>query len=676
MRAVKIAGLVVGGLFALLIAALLAIWLFVNPNDYKGRIAQAVKDSTGRELSLPGDIKLSVFPWIALEIGPASLGSPPGFGAEPFAAVRHAVFRVKLLPLLQRRLQIGRVSLDGLDLRMKKNAAGQGNWEVSSAQSAPAPTSGGNGRGEALQDLAGLVITDSRVAYQDTILEHVNMDVGHLSPRLPVPVKLSLDWIRRPDSRPIHIDSQFDATLDTAAQRYRLAALQVKGSYRPKTGDAPLPWQLSAPVMNLDLAAQTLAAPNLSLEVGAARIQAKIDGSKIIDAPRMGGSFQLAPLALREYMRKLGMTAPLMRDARALSNLRARGNYVYGGNALRAEQLDVQLDDSTLRGGAAITNLDTLALRFDLAIDRLDLDRYRSPANAPTGPPGRDDKPAELAAAPLKSLDATGTMSIGAAMISGMRLSNLSIGVHAKDGITRIAPAKAQLYGGQYSGVLTLDERTSQSALSIDQTMTSIDVAQLLNDFAKTKRLSGRGNVSAHLIGHGRTSEELIKTLGGHIDANLANGALEGIDLSYEINRAQALLRQQALPAGSGTGRTAFDTFKASADLSNGVATTKDLAIASQLLRLGGQGYTNLVTQAIDYDIKATVLKAPPAAAHNASGLTLAEIPVKVSGTISRPTVRPDLEGMARQRVQQELNKHKDELQQKLQQQLQNLIRR
>src|ERR1700749_1986038 len=129
MRAIKLAGIVVGGLLAVLVVTLVAVWLFVNPNDYKGRIAKAVKDSTGRQLNLPGDIKMSVFPWIALEFGPATLGNPPGFGDEPFAGVHRAALRVKLLPLLHKQLQIGRVTVDGLDLRLKKNAEGKGNWE-------------------------------------------------------------------------------------------------------------------------------------------------------------------------------------------------------------------------------------------------------------------------------------------------------------------------------------------------------------------------------------------------------------------------------------------------------------------------------------------------------------------------------------------------------------------
>jgi AsmA protein len=57
-----------------------------------------------------------------------------------------------------------------------------------------------------------------------------------------------------------------------------------------------------------------------------------------------------------------------------------------------------------------------------------------------------------------------------------------------------------------------------------------------------------------------------------------------------------------------------------------------------------------------------------------ASGNVLAQIPVNVSGTMSSPKVTPDLEGLAKARMQQELDKHKGELQQKLQDQLKGLF--
>src|SRR5580658_5072065 len=103
MRTVKVLAGLAGGIILLIVVGLLAVWALVNPNDYKGRIAAAVKESTGRELILKGDIKLSVFPWVALELGPASLGNPPGFGAEPFMTFQHAAVRVKVMPLLRKQ---------------------------------------------------------------------------------------------------------------------------------------------------------------------------------------------------------------------------------------------------------------------------------------------------------------------------------------------------------------------------------------------------------------------------------------------------------------------------------------------------------------------------------------------------------------------------------------------
>ena len=59
MRTVKILSVLVGGIMVLA-AGLIAVWLSINPNDYRGQIAAAVKQSAGRDLIL-GDVHLSVF---------------------------------------------------------------------------------------------------------------------------------------------------------------------------------------------------------------------------------------------------------------------------------------------------------------------------------------------------------------------------------------------------------------------------------------------------------------------------------------------------------------------------------------------------------------------------------------------------------------------------------------
>jgi AsmA protein len=637
MRGLKIAGIAIGTLLALIVALLIAVAVFINPNDYKGRIISAVRQSTGRQLELPGDIKLSVFPWIALQIGPASLGNPPGFGPEPFAQVQHAALRVRLLPLLRKQLRIGRIEIDGLDLRLRKNAAGEGNWQLTTSSSS-APQSGSSSS-ETLADVGGIIVKDSRFSYQDTVADHISVEVGHLGSGASVPVSLKLSLIMGRDAKPIVV-------------------------------------AFSAPNLSLDLQAQTLSAPSFNAQLADARLGGSLQGTKILDAPAFTGSFKLEPVALRALMAQLGMTAPVTRDPQALSQFAASGDFAYGANAAQASKLDVRLDDSTLRGNVAITNLDSKATKFDLELDRINLDRYRAPeqpaATAKVSEPPAP-KAGETASDPLKTLQMDGTLSLGSAVVAGLSISQAHAHLTAAKGITHIAPAGAKLYGGEYAGEITLDDAGSIPSMKLDQSMTNVDIAQLLKDLAHTQRVSGRGNVTTHLTAQGRGSDDILKTLNGHAAVDLASGAVEGIDLWFEINRAVALIQKQSFQAGGGSGRTKFDAFKATADITNGVAATKDLSIISQNLHIAGQGSTNLVNDQINYQLKTTILKgATPNVAH---ADTLADIPLTISGTISSPEVRPDMQALARTAVQQQLDKHKDELRQKVQDTLKGLLK-
>jgi AsmA protein len=197
-----------------------------------------------------------------------------------------------------------------------------------------------------------------------------------------------------------------------------------------------------------------------------------------------------------------------------------------------------------------------------------------------------------------------------------------------------------------------------------------------MKEYADSKRLSGRGNLDVKLAAAGRNGAALLKTLTGTISTDLQNGAVEGVDIWYAIAQAQSLIQKRQLAAATNTKRTAFETFKASADVVNGLATTKDLAIASQLLRINGSGSTNLVTQALDYSVTATILKTPPGADEGAAQLARATIPVKITGTLEEPKVRPDLAGMAKERVKQEVEKRKDEVKEKVKDKLKGLFGR
>jgi len=56
-------------LLGLLLLLAVEILLLVDPNDYRDDITVAVQNATGRELSIEGDLSLSLFSWLGAESG-------------------------------------------------------------------------------------------------------------------------------------------------------------------------------------------------------------------------------------------------------------------------------------------------------------------------------------------------------------------------------------------------------------------------------------------------------------------------------------------------------------------------------------------------------------------------------------------------------------------------------
>jgi AsmA protein len=551
MRALRIIGIVVGCIVVVLIAAAIVLWLIVNPNDYKGRIESAVRTSTGRDLTLNGNIHLAIFPSLALELGPASLGNPPGFSSsQPFASLQRVSLRVHLLPLLHHRLDVGRVEIDGLDLRLLKNAQGQGNWAMPAGNTAPpAQESGTQASQVALGGIAGVVVKNSRVSYQDMVADGVSVNIGRVATGVTVPIKWNLNLTTSSGARPIALSG------------------------------------------------------NAMLE--------------------------------------------------------------YDAKSAHLTGLEARIDDSTVRGNAAVTNLTTGALVFDLSIDRIDLDRYLGTAPKPAktaaqpAPTAQGQQPTELPTGALKTLQMNGKLAIGSATIYSMKVSQVAVGLAADGGVLHIKPATAELYGGTSTGDITVDAHSTVPVLDLNENLAGIEVQPLLTDFAKLSRVSGRGDVTVNVTAHGNTTAALTSSLDGHAAMNLTNGAIQGINLWSAINSAVALAERQSMPAQSGGNSTPFDSFKASADLTNGVATTKDLDIASGDLHVTGQGTTNLVTEAVNYRVNAAILK-------GAASSALANIPLLISGTMTSPSVRPDTQALVRSVAQQQLQKQKGAVANKL----------
>jgi AsmA protein len=642
MRNLKFLGVLAGGIMALLGAVLLAVWLLVNPNDYKGKIAAAVKQSTGRELRLSGDIKLSVIPWVALELGPASLGNPPGFSDEPFLSFTHAKVRVRLLPLLRRQVQVARIEVEGLELRLRKNAAGRGNWQSAEPEQQTKPDLDHTQSGPTLESLANIRVENGRVTYEGLTIEKFNLETGSLASDRHIPINLTFDASRVPSGEQLSLNAKFDLSQEAAQKPLRFSGINVSGTLDQPGDGRPAHWDLAAPAIDVDVGEQTVAAPAFNVSYSGARLTGNAQATKLFDDLRIAGALTLAPLVLREIEPRLGFSLPKTRDPKALSQLSAISEFSYDSKALTLTHLQLRLDDTQIQGNLKLLAGDTQALQFDLAVDQIDLDRYRAPPVGTIAPPAAADHSVK----PDKAWDASGTLTIKAAQFARLDMSNVRLTVAAKDKVVHLSPIEAQIDGGRFAGDITFDGHGATPTLNVDEQLTGIDMARLLAQTAGKGRLSGRATLNLKASARGASLDAMLKTLNGHLDANLADGALEGIDLGYELSVAQALIDRSAPSARANSGHTPFQAFKLSSQITNGVAETHDLTIASQALKVAGQGSANLATKGIDFKLLTSVATAPS---------KTTDIPLNVTGTYSNPTVRPDIEGLAKDQLKQKL---------------------
>ncbi len=121
-----ILGLVV--LIVLVVGGAAVALLTIDPNSYKGQISSAVKEATGRDFSISGDINVLFYPVLGFNVAGLEMGSPAGF-SDGFVKASEAQAGVKLIPLLQRKIEITTIRLVEPQITIVKAADGKTNLE-------------------------------------------------------------------------------------------------------------------------------------------------------------------------------------------------------------------------------------------------------------------------------------------------------------------------------------------------------------------------------------------------------------------------------------------------------------------------------------------------------------------------------------------------------------------
>lgn len=727
MKALKWVLYGVGALIVLIVAVALFFVATFDPNEYKPRIVELVKQQTGRTLTVDGRIELTFFPKIGAAIGKATLSEPNS--ATMFARVDSAHVAVALLPLLSRQVIVDRVTLTGLAVDLVRYKDGRTNFDDLTGHAAepgkPAERSGSRTQGPPLAiDVGGIVMQDATIGWRDegdgtnVRLSHVTLKTGRLASRLPGKLGLSARFEGAQPKASLELNAEAGYRLDLETQAVALSSLDVKvaGDAHGLTG---IEARLKGEAVDLDPKAQRVtlsrveltakskdgldakvAIPRLDLAPDHAESQA-IAAEVTLATPlrTVSAKLQISPLAAKgkqiqparldvDFAMKqsdlavqgrlaTSVTVDLDRQQAELpgiagdltitgKNIPDKSKSTVNGSARadwRTEKasadLAVKLDDSSVDAKVAVAHWSEPAITFNVAADRLNVDRYLPPSKPGAaqgerpagGPPAAGgsagaEQPFDLA--PLKSVNATGSVRIGALQVSNVKAEQVALTIKAAGGRLDVNPISASLYRGTLAGSAAVN--ANDSSFGIKEKLSGVDVGPLLRDAADKDLLEGRGAVTLDVTTTGTTVTALKKALSGTASLALKDGALKGIDIAGTIRAAQAMLgSKSALEEQTrGGAKTDFTELTASFVIKNGVAHNEDLQAKSPLLRLTGRGDIDVGEGTMDYTAKASVV----ATATGQGGKELGQlagvtVPVRATGPLAKLTYRLDLQSLA-----------------------------
>ena len=130
-RRLRLGFLVIPVLVIGLVAAAAVFLYTADYNRYKGLIADAVTDATGRQLTIKGDLTIAISLLPELVVTDVTLANAPWASQPQMAHIGQLRVRLKLLPLVMRDVDITRIKLIDTDLLLETDASGQANWQFS-----------------------------------------------------------------------------------------------------------------------------------------------------------------------------------------------------------------------------------------------------------------------------------------------------------------------------------------------------------------------------------------------------------------------------------------------------------------------------------------------------------------------------------------------------------------
>ena len=603
-------GLVVAA--AAVIVAVYAVLANLDFEDLRVLAQDQVRETTGRELVIAGDVdlKISLDPAITME--QVTFANAPWGSREAMMTVKRFELEVRLLPLLSGDIVVKRLVVVQPDILLETNAEGLGNWvfDEAAATQETSPASGSGGL-TSLPTFNKLLLRDGQGTYIDG-------ESGQQT-------RIALGRVEASNKG-------FGTDLTIALEgRYNDTAFSVEGLVGPLRDLA------SGETWPLDVTAK-LAGAVLTAK---GTIQSGY-GSSLLDL-----DFTAAGDSLADLSPFAGSDLPPLGPYKVSGKATGAGEaYSIKGLAAASGQSDLTGNiDLTLDGDRPKVAGNFIAKLIDLEEmqGRLQGGSKSGGGESDTSAGGGSDAPESpyiFTAEPLpfdalKGVDADVQLAVSTLRLPNkLTVQDLNATLTLAAGKLRIEPLRAGLSGGKVESSVSLDAGRDEPTLSLKLEGRAIDYGHLLRDLDADGSLSGKLDVTLDLKSRGESPRAHASSTSGLMELISQEGQVD--DQLFKILAVG--LGDILGPLMGGQQQARVNCIVARFDVTDGQARSRGLVFDSEALSVVGQGGFDLRNESLKLDFDT--------ATRQASLASLA-VPFEVRGTFNSPRVTPDPLGAA-----------------------------
>ncbi len=604
----------------LLVLAVYVILLSYNYDSLKPEIISAVKDDTGRELTLGGDISLKIGFTPVLVVKDVSFQNA-SWGSQPeLAKIKHFEIKVKLFPLLSRRIEVKRLILIEPEILFETDTSGKSNlaFETTKKQDLTKgkkeTKAGGNWKLSALT-FNELQIEKGRITY----IDH----------------ELKKNYV-----------ATVGALMATATSSESPTKLKLKGAYNDKS------FEVTGTLCPLTAFVNPIKAWPVNLAVKTESATLTLDGTVKDPLARRGieltftlkgkdlasfKQFSGDSLHLRGPVDISGRIADTARNAYSISNLKI----IQGENDLSGS-VEVNLAENRPKVTAALS-AQKLDFRpyFQVGPNTEKATKHLSKEA------GKEDKifpDRPLSLDILRQADVDVKIQVAQLLLPNLPLNNLDIGIVLKDGALTVKPLKVVLGKGSMDGHLSLQPQGKAASLTIVFKINKLDISYLTKELKSTEGLEGNLNANIDLRAQGSSIAGLMGGLNGKTVLVMGKGRVDNKYIDILGGNLRSSLFRLLNPFREETQYTSIHCFVSGFSIKDGIASTTGLALNTDYMVVVGEGEINLKTERLNLSLKPVPKEGIGTRVTGRLNVSLSELtrPFKLGGTLAHPSLAVD----------------------------------